>query len=272
MGLGFAGLTPQEISTLLENPGLLWEGLPYGLAIMAVLGCHELGHFWATRRYKIQATLPYFIPIPLFLGTLGAFIQIRSPIPHRKALFDVSIAGPLAGLVATVPCLWWGLQHSLIVDRSDTSSLLNFESLDPWQSIILAVLSRLALGDVLRPDMALQLHPVAVAGYLGLIVTALNLMPVGQLDGGHIVHAMFGQRTGAIIGQVARLFMLLLSLTQPDLFLWALLLLFMPVVDEPALNDVSELNDGRDLLGFATLLVLLLIVLPAPHSLVTWLT
>ena len=171
----------------------------------------------------------------------------------------------------TLPCLWWGLHQSLVIERSDLSSLLNFESVDPWRSILLALVSRLALGDSLSNDVALQLHPVAIAGYLGLVITALNLMPVGQLDGGHIVHAMFGQRIGAIVGQVTRLFMLILSITQPDLLLWALLLLFMPVVDEPALNDVSELNNGRDLLGFLCLLLLLLIVLPAPQSLVSWL-
>ncbi len=271
IGMVLAGVTPEEMSTLSDNSVLLLEGLPYSLTLLAVLGCHEFGHFFAARWHKVRTTLPYFIPIPFFLGTFGAFIQMRSPVPNRKALFDVSIAGPLAGLVVTLPCLWWGLHQSLVIERSDLSSLLNFESVDPWRSILLALVSRLALGDSLSNDVALQLHPVAIAGYLGLVITALNLMPVGQLDGGHIVHAMFGQRIGAIVGQVTRLFMLILSITQPDLLLWALLLLFMPVVDEPALNDVSELNNGRDLLGFLCLLLLLLIVLPAPQSLVSWL-
>lgn len=272
VGLIFAGVTPEEMGTVSENPVLLLEGLPYSLAIMAVLGCHEMGHFLAARHYQVRTTLPYFIPVPFFLGTFGAFIQMRSPVPNRKALFDVSIAGPLAGLVVTLPCLWWGLHQSLVTERAELSSLLNFESLDPWRSLLLACLSRLALGDSLAPDSALQLHPVAVAGYLGLIVTALNLMPVGQLDGGHIIHAMFGQRTGAIVGQVTRFLMLMLSLVQPDLLLWALLLLFMPVVDEPALNDVSELDDTRDLLGFAVLVLLLLIIMPVPASIVALLT
>ncbi|MGA1473622.1 MAG: site-2 protease family protein [Prochlorothrix sp.] len=272
IGMIFAGVTPEELGTVSENPQFLLEGLPYSLALMGVLGFHETGHFLAARHYQVRTTLPYFIPVPFFLGTFGAFIQMRSPVPNRKALFDVSIAGPIAGLVVTLPCLWWGLHQSLVIDRVETSSLLNFESLDPWRSLLLAVMSRIALGDSLAPDSALQLHPVAVAGYLGLIVTALNLMPVGQLDGGHIIHAMFGQRTGAIVGQVTRLLMLLLSLVQPDLLLWALLLLFMPVVDEPALNDVSELNDTRDLLGFVVLVLLLLIIMPVPGSLVDLLT
>lgn len=272
IGMIFAGVSPEEMGTVSENPILLLEGLPYSLAIMAILGCHETGHFLAARHYQVRTTLPYFIPVPFFLGTFGAFIQMRSPVPNRKALFDVSIAGPLAGLAITLPCLWWGLHHSLVIERSEFSSLLNFESLDPWRSLLLAGLSYITLGDSLAADSALQLHPVAVAGYLGLIVTALNLMPVGQLDGGHIIHAMFGQRTGAIVGQITRFLMLMLSLVQPDLLLWALLLLFMPVVDEPALNDVSELDDRRDLLGFAVLVLLLLIIMPVPGSIVALLT
>jgi membrane-associated protease RseP (regulator of RpoE activity) len=124
----------------------------------------------------------------------------------------------------------------------------------------------LALGSELTSKMAIKLHPVAVAGYIGLVVTALNLMPVGQLDGGHIVHAMFGQRTGATIGQITRLLVLVLSFRVPDLRFWAIILLFMPVADEPALNDVSELDNWRDLLGFLALVILVSILLPAPAA------
>ena len=119
--------------------------------------------------------------------------------------------------------------------------------------------------------IALMLHPVAVAGCLGLVITALNLMPVGQLDGGHIVHAMFGQRRGAAIGQIARLLLLGLVFVQQEFMLWAILLFFMPVVDEPALNDVSELDNGRDLLGLLALALLVVIILPAPHAITQFL-
>lgn len=246
----------------------LSTGLPYALAIMAVLGIHELGHYLAACAYRVRATLPYFIPVPpaaIFpFGTFGAFIQLRSPLPNRKALFDVGIAGPLSGLLVTIPILLWGLAHSTPVELTEQSGILNFDSFNPSASLLIVFLSKLALGSGLAVDQALRLHPVAIAGCLGLIITALNLMPVGQLDGGHIVHAMFGQRTGAAIGQVVRFLVLALSFVQRELFLWAILLFFMPVVDEPALNDVTELDNGRDFLGLLSLGLLVIIVLPAP--------
>jgi membrane-associated protease RseP (regulator of RpoE activity) len=263
IGAEIAGVSAKQLES---DPSVLLQGLPYSLALMAILSIHELGHYVAARFYKVRTTLPYFIPIPFFLGTFGAFIQMRSPIPNRKALFDVGIAGPLAGFVVTLPLLIWGLAHSSVVPLSDASRLFNFESLDPRKSFLLTLLGKLALGNQLAPDIAIKLHPVAVAGYIGLIVTALNLIPVGQLDGGHIVHAMFGQRTGAAIGQITRFLVLLLALLEKDLLLWAIILLFMPIADEPALNDVSELDNWRDLWGFLALVILVSIVLPAPGA------
>ncbi|MEB3212813.1 MAG: site-2 protease family protein [Leptolyngbyaceae bacterium] len=248
--------------------GDLLQGLPYAISLMAILGVHESAHYIAARRYRIRATLPYFIPVPpapIFpFGTFGAFIQMRSPVPNRKALFDVGISGPLAGLVITIPILLWGFAHSSIVALSDESSILNFESFRPTSSFLIAILSKIAMGSQLTADAAVSLHPVAIAGLLGVVVTALNLMPVGQLDGGHVVHAMFGQKMGAAIGQVARLLVLILSFVQREFLVWAILLFFMPIVDEPALNDVSELDNKRDFLGLFALALLVFIVLPAP--------
>ncbi|ARV60085.1 site-2 protease family protein [Nostocales cyanobacterium HT-58-2] len=264
VGVRIAGINPM---TLQSDPVELLKGLPYALALITILGIHELGHYLTARRYKIRSTLPYFIPMPFLLGTFGAFIQMRSPIPNRKALFDVSIAGPIAGFITTLPLLLWGLAHSEIVSQTEKTGLLNPDALNPNYSILLALLSKLALGSQLTPKSAIDMHPVAVAGFLGLIVTALNLMPVGQLDGGHIVHAMFGQRTAAIIGQISRLLLLLLSLVQPEFFPWAIILLFLPLIDEPALNDVTELDNKRDICGLLAMALLILIVLPLPQSL-----
>lgn len=246
------------------NPAVLLSGLPYSLALMTILGIHEMGHYLAARSYKILATLPYFIPVPFFLGTFGAFIQMRSPVPNRKALFDVSIAGPLSGFVATLPIILWGLAHSKVVPMPAGAENLDQNALNPKYSILLALLSKLALGAQLTPDRAIDLHPVALAGLLGLVVTALNLMPVGQLDGGHIVHAMFGQRAGAAIGQIARLLLLGLTFIRIEFLPWVIILFLMPSVDEPALNDVSELDNKRDLWGLLALVLLVLIILPAP--------
>ncbi len=256
-------------AALQAEPMLFWRGLPYAIALMVILGVHELGHYLMARRYRIQSTLPYFIPIPFFLGTFGAFIQLRSPVPNRRALFDVGLAGPLAGFVITLPLLVWGLAHSEVIALSEEASLLNFQAMDPSASVALTLLSKLALGGQLTAENALNLHPVAVAGCLGLVVTALNLMPVGQLDGGHIVHAMYGQKMGAIVGHVARFLVLGLVFVHPELLIWAILLFFISVVDEPALNDVSQLDTRRDIWGLGALTILVLIVLPAPSVLTT---
>lgn len=261
VGVEIAGA---NIEALESNPAVLLSGLPYAIALMTILGIHELGHYLAARFYKIRSTLPYFIPVPFFLGTFGAFIQMRSPVPNRKALFDVSIAGPLSGFIATLPVVIWGLAHSTVVPLPAQSRMLDPNALNPNYSLLVALLSKLALGTQLTADKAIDLHPVAVAGFLGLVVTALNLMPVGQLDGGHIVHAMFGQRIGMVIGQIARFLLLGLALIQPGFLLWAIILFFMPIADEPALNDVSELDNGRDFWGILALGLLVIIILPVP--------
>ena len=247
------------------------QGVPYAIALLTILGVHELANYLAARRHQIRTTLPYFIPVlplPWFpFGTFGAFIQIRSPIPNRRALFDVGISGPLAGFAIALPLLIWGLAHSTLVTLPATPELFNFQAFDPRFSLLLTILSKLILGSALTATTALKMHPVAVASSLGLIVTAFNLMPVGQLDGGHIVHAMLGQRMGAVVGQIARLFLLVLSYWQRYLLLWAIILFLMPAMDEPALNDVTELDNRRDLWGILSLALLLLIVLPAPKFL-----
>lgn len=268
IGTELAGLSLEEVQT---SPAFLLQGLSYGLSVMVILGIHELGHYLAALHYKIRTTLPYFIPLPFFLGTFGAFIQMRSPTPNRKALFDISIAGPLAGFIATLPILLWGLSLSEVVPLDEEAGLLNINAVNPRYSFLLSVISKLALGSQFTAGSAIDLHPMAFAGYIGLIITALNLMPVGQLDGGHIVHAMLGQRTGAIVGQVARLLMLVLAFTQKAYLIWAIILLFMPIVDEPALNDVSELDNKRDLLGVVTLGLLVIILLPVPGTVAQWL-
>ncbi|HEY9618517.1 MAG TPA: site-2 protease family protein, partial [Microcoleaceae cyanobacterium] len=160
----------------------LFQGLPYALTLMTILGSHELAHYLAARRYKIRATLPYFIPvlplpIPLFaFGTFGAFIQIRSPVPNRKALFDVGISGPIVGFFVALPLLIWGLAHSEVVALVQKPDLFNFQALSPKFSLLLTLLSKLTLGGALTAETGIKVHPVAVAGCLGMVVTAFNLM------------------------------------------------------------------------------------------------
>ncbi|MEL6128757.1 MAG: site-2 protease family protein, partial [Cyanobacteria bacterium J06628_4] len=207
-----------------------------------------------------------FIPMPYFLGTVGAFVRIKAPAPNRRALFDLGLTGPLAGFIVTLPILIWGLAHSQVVSLTEESGLFNFQSLDPKGSILMVLLSKLALGDSLQMDQAIYLHSVAIAGCLGLVLTALNLMPVGQLDGGHIVHAMYGRWGGAAIGNIARVLVAVMAFIQSEYLLWALLLIFMPSRDDPALDDISELNGLRDALGLMAMALLVLIILPMPQA------
>ncbi|MDJ0579541.1 site-2 protease family protein [Crocosphaera sp.] len=268
--VAIVGVAQENFNT---DPSLLLKGLPYSLGLIAILGIHELSHYFTAVRYKIVTTLPYFIPIPFFLGTFGAFIQMKSPVPHRRALFDVAVAGPLGGFIVTIPILLWGISLSEIVPipTGENASLLNVQALDPRFSFLFAVLVKLVLGSSFVAEKALHLHPLAVAGYIGLIVTALNLMPVGQLDGGHIVHAMFGQKTAIVVGQLTRIFMLVLAMMRPEFLIWAILLFLMPIMDQPALNDVTELDDIRDFVGLFSLALLIVILLPVPGAVSQWL-
>jgi membrane-associated protease RseP (regulator of RpoE activity) len=271
-GAQASGVSPDR---LLHLPSLL-KGLPYAVGILAILGSHEGIRYWVARRHGIKTSLPYFIPVPFVLGTFGAFIELKEPVPNRKVLFDIAVAGPLAGSLVSLTMLLVGLVFSTPGDPpagpEGQPTPISFHRIDPRLSVLLAILARLVLGDQLQPGQVIDLHPLAFAGWLGLVVVAFNLVPVGQLDGGHIVHAIYGQQMGANVGRVTRWLVLLLALTvQPWLLLWALLLFVITSADEPALNDVTELDEGRELLGLAMLSWLVLILLPVPPFLQSWL-
>jgi membrane-associated protease RseP (regulator of RpoE activity) len=235
----------------------------------------ELGYYVTAKRYRIPVTLPYFIPLPplpqIPIGTLGAFIQLRSPVPHRKALFDIRAVGSLMGLVLAIGLLAWGLTQSTTVPVPQHPNIFDFDGLKPQYSLLLTLFSKWALGQQLTVNTAVALHPIAFAGWLGVLFSAFNLMPLGGLDGGRIVHAVYGQQVGAMIGNISRWLLLLLALTQNHLLIWALLLFLLPTMDEPTLNDVSELNGVRDGIGLCALGLMLMIIFPVPPALQTWL-
>jgi membrane-associated protease RseP (regulator of RpoE activity) len=175
----------------LPAAALLVRGLWYSVTILAILGCHELGHYFACRYYDVDASLPFFIPIPFLLtGTMGAFIRIREPIPSKRMLFDIGIAGPIAGFVVAVPALFLGLAMSHVVRiPADTPNMLEL-----GEPLLFKFASWLLWGA--QPDgYSLNMHPVAFAAWFGLLATALNLFPIGQLDGGHISYAVLGSRS-----------------------------------------------------------------------------
>jgi Zn-dependent protease len=264
----WAGAAHQGVNLLLD-PGRFAVGLPYSLGLLLILGVHELGHYFMARHHHIQVTLPYFIPVPFALGTFGAFIKMRSPAENRRALFDVAIAGPLAGLVIAIPALLIGLRSSVIMTgAAEPAAGMIHGGTSVGSSVLLAFLAKLSLGPALHAGHVLQLSPLAFAGWLGLMVTALNLLPIGQLDGGHIAHAMFGRRAGDTIGSVAMWTLLLLGLfVWPGLLTWAIIVFFIAGRGMPPLDDVTPLTPARRCLGYATFAILALILAPLPHTL-----
>jgi membrane-associated protease RseP (regulator of RpoE activity) len=206
--------------------------------LLAILTAHEFGHYFTARHYRVPASLPYFIPFPFSLfGTLGAVIRMSPRIPNRRALFDIAAAGPLGGLIPAIPLTYFGLTLSTPVNRADVpEGAIHFA--DP---LLFKALGWMALGP-LGPEVDLMIHPLAYAGWVGMFVTALNLLPIGQLDGGHIAHALFGPRSrlvafgmfGALLG---------FSLWE-NTFVWVplLALLFFFGIQHPRMAD-----DGRPL-------------------------
>lgn len=217
---------------------LLVGGWVYSAALLTILTAHEFGHYFTARHYRVPASLPYFIPLPIPpFGTLGAVIRMSPRIPNRRALFDIAAAGPLAGLIPAIPFTYLGLTLSSPVSKASVpAGVLHFA--DP---LLFKALGWLALGR-LNPDAELMIHPLAYAGWVGLFVTALNLLPIGQLDGGHIAHALFGRHSRLVaFGMFGGL--LAFSLWKSTI-IWVplLVLLFFFGIKHPHIAD-----DGRPL-------------------------
>jgi membrane-associated protease RseP (regulator of RpoE activity) len=192
---------------IFQHPGGLWAGAPYAFTLVLILLAHEMGHYLTCRHYGIDATYPYFFPAPTLIGTFGAFIRIKSPVATREELFDVGIAGPIAGFVITVPALVIGVWHStamLMPVPSDTILLGH-----PWAVQVLTYLLHPRM-----PVARLELSPVGCAAWVGLFLTALNLLPMGQLDGGHIVYSVFGKKHRYVS------FAMFLALVPLGIFFW----------------------------------------------------
>ncbi|MEW5700853.1 MAG: site-2 protease family protein [Candidatus Zixiibacteriota bacterium] len=232
-------------------------GASFAAWFMAILICHEFGHFTLARRRRIDASWPYFIPAPNILGTFGAFIQLRSPIRDRTALFDMAIAGPLAGFVVAVTALFVGLAKSTIVaaGAEGTQIILG-------DSLLFRGVAALVLP-TMTPDQDVMLHPIAFAGWAGLLVTMFNLFPMGQLDGGHIAYAILkrGQRwlaLAAIAGLVA------ISLWWPWWLVWVAIGLFLRPEHPPTLVDEIAVGRTRRILGAVAFVIFILCFTPVP--------
>jgi len=253
-------------SYAVAHPGLLLAGATFATTLLAILLSHEMGHYLACRYYGVSATLPFFIPAPpLFLaGTFGAFIKIRSPIPSRRALFDIGLAGPLAGFVVALPLSVIGI---LSVQPPLPPKGLGIIFNDPLLFRLLARVLHVPL------DPNSPINPYYMAAWIGLLVTSLNLMPVGQLDGGHGTYALFGQRAHRMIGWIAFVTVAVLAVLgfwwhgSPSGFLYAVLLGIMLKVRHPQPVQMEALGTKRVLIAILTLVVFALCFWPFPITL-----
>jgi hypothetical protein len=249
------------------NNGLieLWRGLPYALSIMLILGAHELGHYFAARHHKLAVTLPYFIPLPFFslFGTLGAFIQLRQPMRNRKMLIDVGAAGPLAGLIFAIPILLIGLASQRPEPMPGLGGVYEGDS------IVYALAKTLTYGRFIpdgRVDICFNCNQFTYAGWTGLLVTALNLFPVGQLDGGHILYAAFGDRARRLYAPLIALLFFLTLFVSETWLLWLMMLLFLGRVYAMPLDMITPLDASRRWLAIASIVIFILIFVPAPMT------
>ena len=265
-GLHYVSFTTAFSDRIPQMPifSLLLHGLWYSVSILAILGCHELGHYYACRYYRVDSSRPYFLPVPFLLtGTLGAFIRIRAPIPGKRALFDIGIAGPIAGFLVAVPVLLIGMHLSDVVKLPTSFRGEVFELGEP---LLFKAAEWLTFGSI--PDgYSVNMHPMAFAAWFGMLATALNLFPIGQLDGGHISYAVLGRRS-TVVTMVMVPCLIGLSFVSSSWVVWTvltvgMLLLFGPrhprVTDEEVPLDRSRLW----LAAFAVLMFVLCFT-PAP--------
>jgi membrane-associated protease RseP (regulator of RpoE activity) len=261
----FALLLASEAAYAYANPHFIWEGLKFAGALLSILLAHESGHYVACRLYGVSATLPFFIPMPppFMTGTLGAFIKIKSPIPSRRALFDIGVAGPLAGFIVIIPVACAALLTSTPAPPLPAEGVIIFN--DPLLLRLLAA----PLG--VRDLAGMAPNPFYFAAWIGLLMTSLNLLPVGQLDGGHAVYSVLGRRAHFYAGRVAFLSMLVLAPLGwqwhgvPSGALYVVLLFVMLRMPHPQpLDDGDRLGATRLAVALLTLLVFALSFLPFP--------
>jgi len=251
----------QAGADLFENPLEIWRGIPFSFTLLLILGCHELGHWLASRRHGVNVSLPYFIPGPTLVGTFGAFIALKSPIADRNALIDIGAAGPLAGLAVTIPLLFVGLALSPIVPAVQTEGV----GLHLGECALFSAINWVVNGTI-APDQDVILHPVAFAGWIGLLVTSLNLIPVGQLDGGHIVYSIFGQRQREIAWMVVGMLLVLGVLGWEGWLIWGGILLILGVRHPPVIYEWGELDNKRLAIGYLAMFCFALTFTPIPFT------
>ncbi len=276
-------------ASVLDRPPTLFDGWIFALPLLLILLCHEFGHYLQARRHGIDVSPPYLIPFPNLFGTMGAFISIRSPIPDRRVLFDISAAGPLAGFLPSVIVLLIGYRLSTVAPAAIDPGMIVYEFGD---SLLTLGIQHLTIGPVAE-GMEVWIHPVGLAGWVGLFITMLNLIPIGTLDGGHLAYAIFGRRQWT----ANRLFLAgMIGLGLTVHWIWATFPIFFTIViavlwvimrrtggtgtrfidfwkglllKHPPVSDESPLDSGRRWLGWVCLLIFALCFIPVPLRMIT---
>ncbi len=251
-------------SRVWHHPALFLSGLPFSISLLAILMAHEMGHYITARRNGVDASLPYFLPSPLLIGTFGAFIRIRTSIRTKRALFDIGVGGPIAGFVVLLFVLAWGVSHSIVAPLAGARGGLQFGT---------PLLMQLFLWIKFpgRQPVDILVHPVARAAWVGMLTTALNLLPIGQLDGGHILYAFIGERTRLL----SRVFLVgLLGLAGYQMYtthmgsgtnwlIWAGILFFL-ALRHPELEDPRPIGAARSWVALAALVIFVLCFMVSP--------
>jgi membrane-associated protease RseP (regulator of RpoE activity) len=240
------------------QPDKIYLGLPFSLTLIFILLTHEMSHYIASRLHNVSATLPYFIPAPSIIGTFGAVIKMKPPIPDRRSLIDIGASGPIGGFIIAVIACIVGLQFSEVKPSGQIQEGLAFGS-----SLLFSFLTKLVLGiDPEKYDILL--HPVAFAGWIGLLVTSLNLLPIGQLDGGHITYALLGEKHAWISKGMLPVLVVLGIVYWEGWLIWAALMIFLGYRHPPVVYPHIQLDRNRKLIGWIALVIFILTFTPTP--------
>jgi hypothetical protein len=242
----------------LKDPQVISLSIVYVVVLLGILLGHELGHFLTCRYYKIDATLPYFIPAPTLIGTLGAFIKIKSPITRKQQLFDIGVAGPITGFILSVPALAYGLSLSKALPTMPRETTFVF-----GEPLIYKIFVAMIFKNI-PSDHGIFLHPVAFAGWVGILVTAVNLFPVGQLDGGHVAYALLGKKSRNLSRFLLGAFIAMGIFFWVGWFIWAFLILFLGLRHPRVLDEAAHLSPRRKFIGYVVILIFILSFIPDP--------
>ena len=234
--------------------------LYFALPLMTILGVHEMGHYFAAKKHNVSVSLPFFIPAPTILGTLGAFISIREPIPDKRSLVDIGLAGPIAGFIVAIPITLLGMYLGGL-----NPPAINPESTNQYILLNVPIIYEFLSLFIPSPEF---IHPMAMAGWVGFVVTAINLFPIGQLDGGHVARAIAGDKTKYVSYAFAGI-LFVLGFWYPGWIIFAILVVFLGLNHPPPLNDITKLDKKRWALAISGFLLLAVTFVPIPMQMVT---